>query len=148
MRIYLEELASKVVADHIAGTSFKEIAKKYFLQDADHAQLIYEWELSAEPTEWKQQLLDIEYLRLDNLHRTYWKDAVAGDIMAGKIVLQIIAQKMKFIEQRNYFPPERGEAARKLLLEDKNDYLQIRKQLQEDVKKINEFIEIFDWTGF
>jgi len=148
LRIYLEELASKVVADHIAGKSFKEISQKYLLRDADHAQLIYEWELSAEPTEWKQQLLDIEYLRLENLHEAYWKDAVAGEISASKIVLQTIALKMKFIEQCKYFSLEKSEAMTKLLIDRKKDYFQMRNELREDVKKINEILEMFDSADF
>jgi len=146
MKLYFDDLVRNVVRERVAGKSFDDIAQRYFLRDAEHAQLIYEWKTGVEPTEWKQQLLDIEYMRLERIHEAFWPDAMAGDPNAAKIVLQTSNLKKSYVEQRPYLDTSRAKEIEKLLIDQKNHMQELGKELKDQISKMNEVLKDFDFS--
>jgi len=146
MKLYFDELVHNVLRERISGKSFGEIADRYFLRDAAHAQTIYEWKTSTEPIEWKQQLIDLEYLRLDDIQLAFWHAAKAGDVAAAKVVLQTSALKKSYIEQRKPFDPARASEIEKLLIEQRTDMDKLGQELREQVAAMNEVLKDFNFS--
>jgi len=144
MKLYFDDLVRNVVRERLAGKSFDDIAQRYFLCDAEHAQLIYEWKTGVEPTEWKQQLLDIEYMRLERIHEAFWPDAMAGDSNAASIVLQTSNLKKSYIEKRPYLDTSRANEIEKLLIDQKAHMRELGNELRDQISKMNEVLKDFD----
>ena len=144
MKLDLDGLAKNIIRERIAGHSFRDISRKYFIPDPDFIQLIFEWETSREPVRWKQSYIELEIMRIDQLQSNYWDLARAGDENARRTVIQLMQLKKSYIEQLPKFPAGCADEVTTFIEEGKTEYTKTREYLETRIEILNQILKDFD----
>jgi hypothetical protein len=117
-------LVQLVIDDRMRGHSFDQIAQDRYLGSAGvaHAKLTEGIDCLADQN--LRDVLRLELARLDEIHRHYWPDALAGSAKAARVITGIISTRYKLLlplrdaqkerEQQQEHTPELSEMLEEL----------------------------------
>jgi hypothetical protein len=141
----LEAIATNIVSEHLAGKTFDELAKKHFLASPRQASLIYMWKTGQNPSMIANQIISVEYDRLNKLQSAYWTEARSGDEKALKAYLAISKSKGELMEKMAMVPNLDTNELAQIILDQEEDIKAMGIDLKRQFDLMNTLAKDIKW---